>query len=80
MDLIAELAKKKNTLANQPCLIWEKKLWKIGQSLQKKLKYFSYTNVSMHQQSTRWRHGTIKTHAVQVETLLQSAAHCYFGD
>jgi len=36
MNLAAELAKK--TLANGPCCRFsEKKLWQIGQSLQKKL-------------------------------------------
>jgi len=33
-----------------------------------------WANASMHQQSTRWRHGTIKTHAVWVETSVNSSA------
>jgi len=32
---------------------------------------FSYTNASMHQQSTRWRHGV---RAVQVETSVNPSA------
>jgi len=67
--------------------IWKnfggKKLWQMDRIGRGKNSFFSYANVSMCQRSMRWRHGTIKTCAVRIETnviLVQSSCTSLFRD
>jgi len=73
---VSKKRRKKQKLVNGPyCRFGKKKfLMNWTELVEENLSVYSYINASMHQWSTRWRSGTIKSHAIQVETSVNPSA------